>query len=180
MKKLLLFILILFGTISMKGLAAGCSAQVCMCPGGGYVTTGQYCPTNSSPSYSSDYSLPRVWFAFSYDSTQKIYGIGEGENKKAAENESLNNCGNSGCKVMNSVKTAPNCLIIALSTNDIIVSQSFGQNKYSSDKKDIYYSNLLKKCKDKGGINCKIVFNSDNLLYQSRAYKRKFGFLNKN
>ncbi len=180
MKKLLLSILVLFGILSVQSLAGGCNAQICTCPNGGYVSYGEYCASNSSPSYSPDYSLPKVWFAFSYDSTQKIYGIGEGENKKAAENESLNNCGNSGCKVINSVKTAPNRLIIALSTNDIIVSQSFGQYKYDSDKKDIYYSNLLKKCKDKGGINCKIVFNSDSLLYQSRAYKQKFGFLYKN
>ena len=62
MKKLFLFILILFGMISIKGLAAGCSAQVCMCPGGGYVTTGQYCPVyNNSNNGHTDYSkVPSV------------------------------------------------------------------------------------------------------------------------
>ena len=54
MKKLFLFILILFEMINIKGLAAGCNAQVCMCPGGGYVTTGQYCPAYNQPTYSPD------------------------------------------------------------------------------------------------------------------------------
>ncbi len=176
MKKLLFFIFVLFGILSVQSFANGCSAQICSCSNGGYVTYGEYCASYSPPSYSPDYSLPKVWFAFSYDSAQKIYGIGEGENKKEAENESLNSCGNSRCKVIKSVKTPPNHLIIALSTNDIIVSQSFGQYQYHSNKEDIYYSDLLKKCKNKGGINCSIVFNSRNLLYQSKAYKQKFGY----
>ena len=179
MKKLLLFILVLFGILSVQSLAGGCSAQICTCPNGGYVSYGEYCASYNSSSTSVpsvDYSLPRVWFAFSYDKTQKVYGIGEGESKKEAENESLQNCGTSGCKVIDSVKTAPNRLLIAISSNDVIVSKSFGNYQYNSDKRDIYYNDLLKKCRDKGGINCQIVFNSDYLLYRSRAYKQKFGY----
>ena len=51
MKKLLLF-LVLFISMSIVNLAAGCSAQICTCPNGGYVTYGQYCPV------ADDYSAP--------------------------------------------------------------------------------------------------------------------------
>ncbi len=173
MKKLFLFILILFGMINIKGLAAGCNAQVCMCPGGGYVTTGQYCPVYNQPSYSPDYSLPKVWFSFSYDSTRKSYGIGEGKDKKTSESESLKNCGSSECKVIKSVKEHDKTLLIALSSNNIMEFKSF--NHYFYDKSTSYYEDLLKKCKDKGGIDCKVVFNSRILLHNSKAYEEKFG-----
>ena len=58
MKKLLLF-LILFGCLSIVNFAAGCNAQICTCPGGGYVTTGQYCPVNT-PVYSPPPDAPAV------------------------------------------------------------------------------------------------------------------------
>ena len=177
MKKLLLFILVLFGILSAQSLAGGCIAQVCTCPNGGYVSYGEYCASYSSPSYSPDYSLPKVWFAFSYDSTQKIYAIGEGENKKAAENDSLHNYGTSQCKVFQSVKEFDKTLLIVLSSNDIMELKSFNiRDRSVPDKNSSYYVNLLEKCRNKGGINCKIVFNSRYLLFQSRAYKKKFGY----
>ena len=43
MKKLLLFIMVLFGSLSAMSLANSCNAQVCTCPNGGWVTFGQYC-----------------------------------------------------------------------------------------------------------------------------------------
>ena len=42
MKKLLLAIFVLFGALSIQSLA-GCNAQICTCPYGGYVTFGQDC-----------------------------------------------------------------------------------------------------------------------------------------
>lgn len=53
--------------------------------------------------------------------------------------------------------------------------KSFGSNQYFANKKSSYYEDLLKKCKDKGGIDCKVVFNSRALLYNSKAYEEKFG-----
>ena len=56
MKKLLLFILILFGILSTQSFAGGCNAKICMCPNGGWVTFGQYCPVNdvyTKPEYTS-------------------------------------------------------------------------------------------------------------------------------
>ena len=176
MKRLLLFIVVLFGSMSAMSLADGCMAQVCTCSNGGYVSYGEYCAATSSPSYSPDYSMPRVWFAFSYDSTRKIYGIGEGDNKKTAVSESLTNCGTSECKVIKSLKEPNNHMIIVLSSNDIMEFKSFG-SYYDDREESAYYEDLLKKCKDKGGINCKVVFNSDRLLYNSKAYKKKFGYL---
>ena len=50
MKRLLLFILVLFGILNAQSLAGGCIAQVCTCPNGGYVSYGEYCPVvNNSP-----------------------------------------------------------------------------------------------------------------------------------
>ena len=73
MKKLLLFMLILFGTLSIKGLAAGCSAQVCMCPGGGYVTTGQFCPVyENTPSVPRD-APPVNFYLFVLPSNKSTY-----------------------------------------------------------------------------------------------------------
>ena len=75
MKKLFLFILILFGMISIKGLAAGCSAQICTCPGGGYVTTGQYCPVyNNTPNVPPD-SLPANFYLFVLPANKNPYGL---------------------------------------------------------------------------------------------------------
>ena len=56
MKKLFLFILVLFGVLSSQSLAGGCNAQICTCPNGGWVTFGQYCPVNdvyTKPEYTS-------------------------------------------------------------------------------------------------------------------------------
>ena len=58
MRRLLLLV-ILFGCMSVINLAAGCNAQICTCPGGGYVTYGQYCPVNT-PSYSAPPDAPPV------------------------------------------------------------------------------------------------------------------------
>ena len=75
MKKLLLFIVILFGIISMKGLAAGWSAQICMCPGGGYVTTGQYCPVyNNVPSTPRE-APPVNFYLFVIPTNNSPYGL---------------------------------------------------------------------------------------------------------
>ncbi len=75
MKKLFLFILILFGMISIRGLAAGCNAQICMCPGGGYVTTGQYCPVyNNAPSAPRN-APPVNFYLFVVPTNNKPYGL---------------------------------------------------------------------------------------------------------
>ena len=102
MKKLLFFILILFGVLSVQSLANGCSAQICTCPGGGYVTTGQYCPVyNNTPSQ----PVLTKWYAFSYDKNKNIYGVGTGYDKKTAQSEALKNYRISKCKIEKSQKS---------------------------------------------------------------------------
>ena len=172
MKKLLLFIIVLFGSMSAMSLADGCMAQVCTCSNGGYVSYGEYCAATSSPSYSGA-KYPDVWLTFSYDNTEKVYAIGEGGNKKTAESDALRKCGTSECKVIKSVKAPGNTLLIALSSNDIIEFKSFGHNEYNNNKTLSYFDDLLKKCKDKGGIDCKIVFKSGVFYYQTRAFKSR-------
>ena len=66
-KKFLLFILILFGTLSIQSLAGGCNAQICICPDGSSVSANQYCPVPSNNNYGggSTYSwIPgkHYWF----------------------------------------------------------------------------------------------------------------------
>ena len=157
MKKLLFFILILFGILSVQSLANGCSAQICTCPGGGYVTTGQYCPVynNNTPSQ----SVLTKWYAFSYDKNKNIYGVGTGYDKKTAQNEALKNCGTSECKIEKSQKIPGGISLAAVSSNGVMVTySSFGSSTWEQYEKRI--DNLIKKCKAKGGSNCKLVFDS--------------------
>ena len=46
-------------------------------------------------------------------------------------------------------------------------------NIYYYDRITMAFDDLLKKCKDKGGIDCKIVFKSGVFYYQTRAFKSR-------
>ena len=50
MKKFLLFIMVLFGSMSTMSLADPCSTAYCQCVGGGTVNFGQYCQAKESVS----------------------------------------------------------------------------------------------------------------------------------
>ena len=54
MKRLVLFIFVLFGILSVQSVAGGCNAQICICPNGGYVYTNQYCPVSNNTNYGEE------------------------------------------------------------------------------------------------------------------------------
>ena len=85
MKKLFLFIVILFGILSAQSFANGCSAQICMCPNGGYVSTNQYCPAPSNNNYGGDSSYIQFKHAFAYDKDSGLYGAGKNVNGGTAK-----------------------------------------------------------------------------------------------
>ena len=88
MRRLLLLV-ILFGCMSVINLAAGCNAQICTCPGGGYVTYGQYCPVNT-PSYSAPPDAPPVdMYYFILDIKNNSYQLVDLKTKNSHTHTSL-------------------------------------------------------------------------------------------
>ena len=157
MRKLLLFTIILFGIMSMKGLAAGCSAQICMCPGGGYVTTGQYCPTNSGASW----IVKPIVGAIAIDPiTGKWVSVSNIEGTKEAKNNVSERCG-SDCKVF--MVDSGRCVGVAFSKSDNVVgadsaTDNIGGIGYNT-RVERSNKKALKKCEKSGGKNCKIIVN---------------------
>ena len=157
MKKLLLFIIVLFGSMSAMSLADGCAAQVCTCPGGGYVTTGQYCPVSNDEPMIVD---PYIGAIAVNKNTGKWSSVSNIKGTKNAKADVLSRCG-SDCEVI--IVGSKRCVGVAYSSSDkILASDSATDNfggigyntrvKRSNDK-------ALKKCEKNGGQNCKIIVN---------------------
>ncbi len=165
MKKLLLFIIVLFGSMSAMSLADGCMAQVCTCSNGGYVSYGEYCAVYNNTNEPNRPSIK--WYAFAYDKSKNLYGVGSGNDKKSAQNEALKNCNTEDCKIIKAQKTPGQTVLIALSSNGILLTSSpkkkFSRQDISWEEYERTIDELIKNCKDKGGINCKLVFDTDSL-----------------
>lgn len=166
MRKLLLLTVILFGMINIKGLAAGCNAQVCICPNGGYVSYGEYC----SPTYNNSSSSSTTYFirAFAYDKDSGAYGEGKGEtydegsSKKNAKKQALTNCGTKNCKIIAFGRYRSGGIVVA-SSNGILIGDNYStdprglpEESYEKAKEK-----LIKKCKDMSGTNCKVLWDTN-------------------
>ena len=153
MKKLLLFILVLFGILSMQSLAGGCIAQVCTCPNGGYVSYGEYCATYSSPSVNT---YVHSISAFAYDKNSGAYGVGTERSlnrdsaKKLALEQALKNCGTKNCKII-----ASESGLVATSSNGMLMGVNY--KSYDFDK---VKNKLIKKCEKISGTTCKIFWST--------------------
>lgn len=154
MKKLLLFILILLGSLSTASLANGCNAQICTCPNGGWVTFGQYCPV-----VYNDYSSPasdRVFGAIAFDPTTGNSGFAQEQySSDDAKHYALKACNSKNCTVLGTFR-AGSCGALAYSQSDgkyayVGRSQS-GRKKLNQKAKE--------KCEKNGGENCKIIIST--------------------
>ena len=157
MKKLLLFIVVLFGSMSVVSLADGCKAQVCTCPNGGYVSYGEYCAvSNDEPMFKEPY----IGAIAVNKNTGKWSSVSNIKGTKNAKADVLSRCG-SDCEVI--MVDPERCVGVAYSSSDkILTSDSARDNfggigyntrvKRSNDK-------ALKKCEKNGGKNCKIIVN---------------------
>ena len=154
MKKLLLFIVVLFGMLSVQSLSDGeyCSVGQCRCPNGGIIAGGQYCPTNN-------YYEPPVpkatqyYYIFAYDKDTGAYGAAERTKKKWAVEEAVKECGTANCKIIFSSKKSFEGLAVAASSNGVVVTQTEGGY-------DELARNALEKCAEQNGINCKLIWTS--------------------
>lgn len=153
MKKLLLFILVLFGILSIQSLSDGeyCSVGRCRCPDGSTIAGGQYCQVYNN--YGGAPKATRYYFRFAYDKDTGAYGAAANTNKKSAEKEAMGECGTANCKIIFSSKGVVQALAVAASSNGVVVTQTEGP--YDS------MSNMaLKECAKKNGINCKFIWIS--------------------
>ena len=161
MKKLFLFIVILFGILSAQSFANGCSAQICMCPNGGYVSTNQYCPAPSNNNYGGSYHY-EMWKAFAYDYDSGTYGVGLNHSKGKAEKEAIQKCGTKGCKIIARGNTTNHAGFVATSSNGVVVGYT---TRYGSNRNKVK-EQTLKNCQNQGGIDCKIIWSNDADFYK--------------
>ena len=155
MKKLLLFIVLLFGSMSAMSLADGCSAAVCTCPGGGSVSTGQYCPTGPSSGGSKNY-----YGALAINSETGMWASAYNHlNAKEAKESAMSRCG-ADCKLVTISGTA--CIGVAASKEDKTIEYAkademlgFGVNNIKKRAGD----SAVKNCEKNKKKNCKIIAN---------------------
>ena len=118
MKKLFLFILVLFGILSAQSLA-GCGAQICTCPYGGYVTFGQDCPGPSVTYYGGIAINPH---------TRSFYSAWYYKNGKEAEAAALKGCGGNSC-----VSTWANSTYMAIAISEDEKNWGYGASNTQSE-----------------------------------------------
>ena len=154
MKKLLFFILVLFGSLSMTGLASGCNAQICTCSNGSWVTFGQYCPV-----VYNNYSTPdsdKVFGAIAFDPVTGNSGFAQEQyTSDNAKSKALKACNSANCTILGTFR-AGSCGALAYSKTDgkyayVGRSQS-GRKKLNQKAKE--------KCEKNGGSNCKIIIST--------------------
>ena len=147
MKKLLLFILVLFGILSAQSFAGGCNAQICMCPNGGWVTFGQYCPVNdvyTKPEYS-----PGKYYLFIMPSlNSKNYQLIDLNTREDSVSRDII----FGHFAYLFDEKNPNYVKIKTTVN---VGWKGSYVWVSSDDGKIF--NSISNCKESGGKNCKII-----------------------
>ena len=161
MKKLFLFILILFGMLSVQSLADGCNAQICTCPNGSWVSFGQYCPIQNTT-----YSAPSESYgAIAFDPVTGSSGFSvENYNIKTAETYALNQCNSASCKIIGTFKTE-RCGSLAYSDSDKI----YGYKTSSRGGRKNLNKKSLNECEKNGGKNCKVIISTcgyDGLLIE--------------
>ena len=126
MKKLFLFILVLFCVLTSLSYADACNAQICTCPNGSWVTFGQYCSAvNTTPSYSRNY----VYGAIAINEDNGYwFAVTNFRNAKGAENEVAKKCSETfnekKCKVIPIKENK--CLTVAYSPYDKTVKWKNG------------------------------------------------------
>ena len=157
MKKLLLFILVLFGSMGTISLADGCNAQVCTCPNGGYVSYGEYCAINNDRPMIVE---PYIGAIAVNKNTGKWSSISNIKGIKNAKADVLSRCG-SDCEVIS--VDSKRCVGVAYSSSDKILASdsatdNFGGIGYNTRVKRSN-EKALKKCEKNGGQNCKVIVN---------------------
>lgn len=157
MKRLLLFIVTLFGILSAQSLANGCSAQICMCPNGGYVSYGEYCAATTTQ------SVTRYYGGIAVDPQTGKWGSSYNyTNKKEAKTEAMSRCGSTDCKYVGGAFNT-DCIGAAYSSTDKVLafdtatSGLGGKGGTTSERKKRAAEKALKKCEKNGGENCKLL-----------------------
>ena len=163
MKKLLLFIIVLFGCIGAISFAEPCSSAIWQCTGGTNITFGQYCPSVNTDNYSpSNYSEPPYVGAIAFDkNTGSGVAVSDSRNMDFAKDQVKWQCGK-GCKII-PIKNLQ-CGVIAYSAQEKIMDSQTGYDSGSLMEK------ALEKCKKNGGKNCKIVINICNVKGEYRDF----------
>ena len=157
MKKLLLFVLILFGILSVQSFAVnyGCGENIPP-----YVCGAAPPPSNSSSSYNnysgSDYSI--MYQEFAYDKDSGAYGSGKNVKRNVAKKTALTNCGTAKCKI-----TLSGGGFVVVSSNGVVLSVKTNNLEYTKYMEK--QSETLKKCENTGGFNCKIIYDTKNFHY---------------
>ena len=121
MRKLLLLIVLLFGILSFQSLA-GCGAQICTCPYGGYVTFGQDCPGPSITYYGGIAINPH---------TRSFYSAWNYRNGEEAEAAALKGCGGNSC-----VSTWASSTYMAIAISEDEKNWGYGASNNQSDAWD--------------------------------------------
>ncbi|MCP1226247.1 DUF4189 domain-containing protein [Sebaldella sp. S0638] len=148
MKKLLLFITMLFA------LTFICSANTIpleQCAGGSYQPVGQY-PTYNNYGGGSTYY---IYKEFAYDKNTGTCGSGKNVKRSSAKKTALTNCGT----------TFSGEGFVITSSNGIVLSIKTRSLEYTKYKENIAKS--LEKCRDKGGTNCKVIYDTKNFHYDA-------------
>ena len=126
MRKLLLFVIILFGCMGTISFSDACSTAICQCVGGANVTFGQYCPAvNTAPSYSRSYKYGAIainedngyWFAITNSYTAKFA-------KKEVDRKCSETFNGKKCKIIPIKENG--CLTVAYSAYDKAVKSKNG------------------------------------------------------
>ena len=140
MKKLFLFILVLFGNIGIMSLADSmCGPNGQFDPGSNTCRPVQYQNVYTPPETKIKYSKT----AFAYDNITGAYGIGYNKNKSKAKKEALSRCGTENCKIVFYDVAGT----VVASSNGIVVSGTY-----------IDGGRTMEECKKQGGIDCKIIY----------------------
>ena len=166
MKKLLLFIFVLFCVSTSLSYANACNSQICTCPNGSWVTFGQYCSAVVNTTPTKQKARPVDWIIFAYSPSTGNYGLAHNKNKNIATQNSLEYCGVNDCKVLLTNKAYTHGVVVT-SSNGIYVAEKYngfssiiGKRPTAQEKEQAYFDKLVSKCTSKGGIKCKVFFDS--------------------
>ena len=95
--------------------------------------------------------------AFAYDKESGAYGTGHNSNFNDAKKEALNNCGTKNCKIL--VVKAEDYVVmgyVVTSSNGLVLD---GYIKITNRYEDAV-SKVIKKCQEKGGVNCRLAWDT--------------------
>ena len=172
MKKLFLFILILFGVLTTQAFAwnYGCGENIppSVCGADGSKSG------NSIPSYTPP-TNNESWIALAFDETTGISAISNSlPSKTSAKNSALFICQNSGGNKCKFIAAGSNISkqrsIVAISQNNkvfttnvakVILSTGYSEKRYAKSLEDYTKAknDLLQKCEEKSETSCKNIFD---------------------